>query len=164
MNIIERLPNDIIFHIYVNILKHAKLRSSRNGEKVWVSQLDMSKYEHLNSVLRVLEEINEHTRYDAESESIVHDTYYIYRIKRHETASIEHIRQHELVDDDKLIMRLTQPASNASDTLKCRLSMRILKKKTGHKDMFKKENTLLFYKGDMIDYYWEFISFEFFIQ
>ena len=142
VNLVERLPDDIILHIYTKCLKRYRLY---NGELIKL--IDFDKYKFLEKY--TYRKIKAFNHYNSINDN---NNVFKYRIRYNLPNMIDINRKDSCIDDDMIFITFTiKDSSLVFDVDRFRL-----KKK---EDIIIKSPPNRYYKGDYMDYDWEVITY-----
>ena len=151
MNIIEKLPDDIILYIYTKCLKRYRLHKGR-----LIKQIDLDKYKFLekyvhripNNAIRMF---NFNSNHDGDG-----DVRYRIQYQLSNLSGID--RMESSIDDDMLFITLT--TMNDSSLLRYEIERYRLKKiEDIHINKESRRSPSIYYKGKYDDYDWEILKY-----
>ena len=156
MDIINRLPDDIIIHIYTKCLKRYRFHKG-----VFIKLIDFDKYKFLEKyTCRKIKKFNQFHYYnndDNDDNDDSHDNHgngnpMKYSIQCQLPNLIHINRKDSWIDDDMFCITFTME----DDSLKCDVDRFRLKKID---DIIIKSNMNIYHKGDFKEYDWEVLSY-----
>ena len=152
MEIIDKLPDDIVLYIYTKILKRYRFYK---GELIKL--IDLDKYSFLEKYIfrRAVSICKSYNTYSADVMGIdVSEKKY--RIQYSIPNVIEIVNRRELyIDDDMICMELTE---NNNNSLHYEISIFRLKR---IENINNKKLPTIYHKGELADYDWEVVSYSY---
>ena len=146
MDIINRLPDDIIIHIYTKCLKRYRFHKG-----VFIKLIDFDKYKFLEKyTCRKIKKLNQFNYYNNDNDDNENPMKYSIQCQ---LPNLIHInRKDSRIDDDMFCITFTME----DDSLKCDVDRFRLKKID---DIIIKSNMNIYHKGDFKEYDWEVLSY-----
>jgi hypothetical protein len=150
MNIINRLPDDIVIHIYTKCLKRYRFHKG-----VFIKLIDFDKYKFLEKYTcrktnKIINPFN--YRNDDNDDNRGNSNPNKYSIQCQLSNLIDINRKDSHVDDDMFCITFTME----DDSLKCDVDRFRLKKID---DIIIKSNMNIYHRGDFKEYDWEVLSY-----
>jgi hypothetical protein len=153
MEIIDKLPDDIVLYIYTKILKRYRFYK---GELI--NLIDLEKYSFLEKYTsrRAVSICKSYNTYSADVTGIDANEK-TYRIQYSIPNVIEIVNRRELyIDDDMICMELTE--NNNNNSLHYEISIFRLKR---IEDINNEKLPSIYHKGGLADYDWEVVSYSY---
>jgi hypothetical protein len=155
MNIINRLPDDIVIHIYTKCLKRYRFHKG-----IFIKLIDFDKYKFLekytcrktNKIINQFNYRNDDNDDNDDNRGNGNPTKYSIQCQLPNLIHINRKDSHIEVDDDMFCITFTIK----DDSLKCDVDRFRLKKIEG---IAIKSNMNIYHKGDFKEYDWEVLSY-----
>ena len=146
MDIIKRLPDDIVIHIYTKCLKRYRMHK---GE--FIKLIDFDKYKFLEKyTCRKIKKLNQFNYYNNDNDDNENPMKYSIQCQ---LPNLIHInRKDSRIDDDMFCITFTMK----DDSLKCNVDRFRLKK---IEDIIIKSPLNIYHKGDFKEYDWEVLMY-----